>query len=86
MGVPCVNVPVPGQRLPVGVQVIGRFGDDGRALAVARMIEDAAARASDGPRGSLVGARPSELNAGGPFVRCASRERDPPRRAAPAAP
>lgn len=41
MGVPCVNVPVPGERLPVGVQVIGRFGDDGRALAVARMIEDA---------------------------------------------
>jgi Asp-tRNA(Asn)/Glu-tRNA(Gln) amidotransferase A subunit family amidase len=39
MGVPCVNVPVPGSRLPVGVQVIGRFGDDGRALAVARMIE-----------------------------------------------
>ena len=41
MGVPCVNVPVPGHRLPVGVQVIGRFGDDGRALAVARLIEDA---------------------------------------------
>jgi Asp-tRNA(Asn)/Glu-tRNA(Gln) amidotransferase A subunit family amidase len=41
MGVPCVNVPVPGSRLPVGVQVIGRFGDDGRALAVARMIEAA---------------------------------------------
>lgn len=41
MGVPCVNVPVPGDRLPVGVQVIGRFGDDGRALAVARMIEGA---------------------------------------------
>jgi Asp-tRNA(Asn)/Glu-tRNA(Gln) amidotransferase A subunit family amidase len=41
MGVPCVNVPVPGHRLPVGVQVIGRFGDDGRALAVARMIEGA---------------------------------------------
>ncbi|MCJ2096393.1 amidase [Methylobacterium sp. J-072] len=41
MGVPCVNVPVPGDHLPVGVQVIGRFGDDGRALAVARMIEDA---------------------------------------------
>ena len=38
---PCVNVPVPGHRLPVGVQVIGRFGDDGRALAVARMIEAA---------------------------------------------
>ncbi|MCJ2057830.1 amidase [Methylobacterium sp. J-048] len=41
MGVPCVNVPVPGDHLPVGVQVIGRFGDDGRALAVAGMIEAA---------------------------------------------
>lgn len=41
MGVPCVNVPVPGDRLPIGVQVIGRFGDDGRALAIARMIEGA---------------------------------------------
>ena len=39
MGVPCVNVPVPGDGLPVGVQVVGRFGDDGRALAVARMVE-----------------------------------------------
>ncbi|UMY18895.1 amidase [Methylobacterium organophilum] len=45
MGVPCVNVPVPGEGLPLGVQVIARFGDDGRALAVARMIEDALARA-----------------------------------------
>ena len=44
MGVPCVNVPVPGDRLPVGVQVIARFGDDGRALAVARLIEAALAR------------------------------------------
>ena len=41
MGVPCVNVPVPGHRLPVGVQVVGRFGDDGRTLAVARLLEDA---------------------------------------------
>ena len=41
MGVPCVNVPVPGDGLPVGVQVIGRFGDDGRALAVARLVETA---------------------------------------------
>ncbi|GJE37375.1 amidase [Methylobacterium persicinum] len=41
MGVPCVNVPVPGDRLPVGVQVIGRFGGDGQALAVARLIENA---------------------------------------------
>ena len=45
MGVPCVNVPVPGDGLPLGVQVIARFSDDGRALAVARMIEDALARA-----------------------------------------
>ncbi|MCJ2134862.1 amidase [Methylobacterium sp. J-026] len=44
MGVPCVNVPVPGERLPVGVQVIGRFGDDGCALAVAGMIEAALRR------------------------------------------
>ncbi|NEU10710.1 amidase [Methylobacterium sp. BTF04] len=39
MGVPCVNLPVPGDGLPLGVQIIARFGDDGRALAVARMIE-----------------------------------------------
>ncbi|WP_375457072.1 amidase [uncultured Methylobacterium sp.] len=44
MGVPCVNVPVPGDGLPVGVQVIARFGDDGRALAVAAMIEGALQR------------------------------------------
>ncbi|MCP1535053.1 amidase [Methylorubrum extorquens] len=44
MGVPCVTVPVPGDGLPLGVQVIARFGDDGRALAVARMIEGALAR------------------------------------------
>ncbi|WP_449411532.1 amidase [Methylobacterium komagatae] len=41
MGVPCVNVPVPGDGLPVGVQVVGRFGGDGQALAVARLIEGA---------------------------------------------
>ncbi|GEP02808.1 amidase [Methylobacterium oxalidis] len=39
MGVPCVNLPVPGEGPPVGVQLIARFGDDGRALAAARMIE-----------------------------------------------
>ena len=39
MGVPCVTLPVPGEALPVGVQVIARFGDDGRALAAARLIE-----------------------------------------------
>ncbi|WP_375463034.1 amidase family protein [uncultured Methylobacterium sp.] len=41
MGVPCVNVPVPGDGLPMGIQVIARFGGDGRALAVAAMIEAA---------------------------------------------
>ncbi|GLS43927.1 amidase [Methylobacterium brachythecii] len=44
MGVPCVNVPVPGDGLPLGVQVIARFGRDGQALAVARAIELALAR------------------------------------------
>ena len=43
MGVPCVNVPVPGEGPPLGVQVVARFGDDGRALAVARLIEGALA-------------------------------------------
>ncbi|KMO39581.1 amidase [Methylobacterium tarhaniae] len=43
MGVPCVTLPVSRNPagLPVGVQVIARFGDDGRALAVAAMIERA---------------------------------------------
>jgi Asp-tRNA(Asn)/Glu-tRNA(Gln) amidotransferase A subunit family amidase len=41
MGVPCVNVPVPGDGLPVGVQVVGRFGGDGTTLAVAGLIEKA---------------------------------------------
>lgn len=39
MGVPCVNLPVPGAGLPLGVQVIAQFGDDRRALAAAGMIE-----------------------------------------------
>lgn len=43
MGVPCVTVPVPGDGLPLGVQVVARFGDDARALAVAGMIERALA-------------------------------------------
>ncbi|ACL59456.1 amidase [Methylobacterium nodulans] len=43
MGVPCVTVPVEttAEGLPLGVQVIARFGDDGRALAAARLIERA---------------------------------------------
>ncbi len=45
MGVPCVNIPgyVAEGGLPVGVQVIGRFGDDAGALAAARFVEGALA-------------------------------------------
>jgi Asp-tRNA(Asn)/Glu-tRNA(Gln) amidotransferase A subunit family amidase len=47
MGVPCVNVPayVAEGGLPVGVQVIARFSDDAAALAAARFVEEALARA-----------------------------------------
>jgi Asp-tRNA(Asn)/Glu-tRNA(Gln) amidotransferase A subunit family amidase len=46
MGVPCVNVPaiVADGGLPVGVQVIARFGNDAGALEAARFVEDALAR------------------------------------------
>jgi Asp-tRNA(Asn)/Glu-tRNA(Gln) amidotransferase A subunit family amidase len=46
MGVPCVTVPahVAVGGLPVGVQVIARFGDDAGALNAARFIEEAPAR------------------------------------------
>jgi Asp-tRNA(Asn)/Glu-tRNA(Gln) amidotransferase A subunit family amidase len=46
MGTPCVNVPayVADGGLPVGVQVIARFGDDAGALAAARFVEAALAR------------------------------------------
>jgi Asp-tRNA(Asn)/Glu-tRNA(Gln) amidotransferase A subunit family amidase len=46
MGVPCVNVPahVATGGLPVGVQVIARFGHDAQALAAARFVEEALAR------------------------------------------
>jgi Asp-tRNA(Asn)/Glu-tRNA(Gln) amidotransferase A subunit family amidase len=46
MGVPCVNIPayVGEGGLPVGVQVVARFGDDAGALAAARFVEDALAR------------------------------------------
>jgi Asp-tRNA(Asn)/Glu-tRNA(Gln) amidotransferase A subunit family amidase len=46
MGVPCVNIPadVTEEGLPVGVQVIARFGDDAGALAAARFVEAALAR------------------------------------------
>jgi Asp-tRNA(Asn)/Glu-tRNA(Gln) amidotransferase A subunit family amidase len=46
MGVPCVNVPayVAEGGLPVGVQVIARFGDDAGALEAARFVEKALGR------------------------------------------
>ncbi|MBR0713366.1 amidase [Bradyrhizobium liaoningense] len=47
MGNPCVNVPVlKVGGLPVGVQVIARFGNDAGALAAARFLEDALAKSS----------------------------------------
>ena len=46
MGVPCVNIPgyVAEGGLPVGVQVIARFGNDAGALEAARFVEKALAR------------------------------------------
>ncbi len=46
MGVPCVNIPayVADGGLPVGVQVIARFGDDAGVLKAARFVEDALKR------------------------------------------
>jgi Asp-tRNA(Asn)/Glu-tRNA(Gln) amidotransferase A subunit family amidase len=46
MGTPCVNIPayVADGGLPVGVQVIARFGDDAGALKAARFVEKALAR------------------------------------------
>jgi Asp-tRNA(Asn)/Glu-tRNA(Gln) amidotransferase A subunit family amidase len=46
MGTPCVNVPayVADGGLPVGVQIIARYGDDAKALAAARFVEEALAR------------------------------------------
>jgi Asp-tRNA(Asn)/Glu-tRNA(Gln) amidotransferase A subunit family amidase len=43
MGVPCVNVPahVADHGLPVGVQLIARFGADAKALAAAQFLEAA---------------------------------------------
>ena len=46
MGVPCVNIPahVADGGLPVGVQVIARFGNDSGALEAARFVEEALKR------------------------------------------
>lgn len=45
MGVPCVNIPtiVADGGLPVGVQIVARFGDDAGALASSRFVEEALA-------------------------------------------
>jgi Asp-tRNA(Asn)/Glu-tRNA(Gln) amidotransferase A subunit family amidase len=47
MGVPCVNIPatIADGGLPVGVQVIARFGDDAGALKAALFVEEALASA-----------------------------------------
>jgi Asp-tRNA(Asn)/Glu-tRNA(Gln) amidotransferase A subunit family amidase len=46
LGTPCVNVPaiVVDGNLPVGVQVVAGVGDDGKALAAARFVEQALGR------------------------------------------
>jgi Asp-tRNA(Asn)/Glu-tRNA(Gln) amidotransferase A subunit family amidase len=46
MGTPCVNIPaiIADGGLPVGVQVVARFGDDAGALKAARFVEEALAR------------------------------------------
>jgi Asp-tRNA(Asn)/Glu-tRNA(Gln) amidotransferase A subunit family amidase len=46
LGVPCVNVTadIADGGLPVGVQIIARFGEDAKALAAARFVEDALRR------------------------------------------
>lgn len=46
LGLPCVNVPFfrTAEGLPVGVQIVGRFGDDHRTLAAAAWLENLAAR------------------------------------------
>jgi Asp-tRNA(Asn)/Glu-tRNA(Gln) amidotransferase A subunit family amidase len=54
MGTPCVNVPgfVDPEGMPLGVQIIARFGRDRFALAAAAFLEQAMARAgsvSSGP-------------------------------------
>ncbi|HLN11345.1 MAG TPA: amidase [Xanthobacteraceae bacterium] len=46
LGTPCVNVPglTDERGLPLGVQIVGRFGRDRSALEAARFLEDAIAR------------------------------------------
>ena len=46
MGTPCVNVPglTDANGLPLGIQVIGRFGADRATLEAALFVESAIAR------------------------------------------
>jgi Asp-tRNA(Asn)/Glu-tRNA(Gln) amidotransferase A subunit family amidase len=45
MGTPCVNVPgLSDGELPLGVQIVGRFGGDRPALEAALFLERAIAR------------------------------------------
>ena len=50
MGTPCVNVPglVDAGGLPLGLQVIGRFGADRATLEAAQFVESALTRRGDG--------------------------------------
>jgi Asp-tRNA(Asn)/Glu-tRNA(Gln) amidotransferase A subunit family amidase len=45
MGTPCVNVPGidDASGMPLGVQIVGRFGRDHEALLAARFLEEAIA-------------------------------------------
>jgi Asp-tRNA(Asn)/Glu-tRNA(Gln) amidotransferase A subunit family amidase len=42
LGLPCIHLPfTTGQRgLPIGLQLVGRFGDDHRLLAVAQWVHE----------------------------------------------
>ena len=40
-GQPAVSLPVPGSGLPVGIQIVGHFGQDARLLRVALVVERA---------------------------------------------
>jgi Asp-tRNA(Asn)/Glu-tRNA(Gln) amidotransferase A subunit family amidase len=45
MGAPCVNVPgLSENSLPLGVQIVGRFGRDRAALEAALFVEQAITR------------------------------------------
>jgi Asp-tRNA(Asn)/Glu-tRNA(Gln) amidotransferase A subunit family amidase len=49
LGAPCVNVPgLSDDGLPLGVQIVGRFGRDRSALEAALFVERAIAGIADG--------------------------------------